>query len=199
MDNITARRVAGPNGFEIPSEEEIAELAWEAARAIMAKYPVLAIRLHDVGDLVGEFWVHKRHSLTFRTEAHVGYVRHHVYVFMNFIALNMLGQRRYEPLTWSGIEIDKTVGESGRDYHEVLEGNFKTPQELSESEVRLEALISSIPDDVTTSKEGITYTPREVAHMLSEGILPSEVAEILGVSRSRVSAVINKMREAVTA
>jgi hypothetical protein len=185
--------------FEVPSEEEIRLVIVDAARSAMSKYPALAMRLHDEGDLIGEFYVSKRQCLQFQTPAHVAYLRHHVFCLMNCIAVNMMTLRRHEPLTWDGgVSLDAVDG-CGRMNHDTFGGEgCQTPCEAAADEADVAEILASISGEERVTKGGVRYSPRMVAAMLAEGYKSVEIAEYLGIRTARVSAILSSIRESIS-
>lgn len=194
---MDTRKETEMRDFEVPSEEEIRTVIVEAARSAMSKYPELATRLHDEGDLIGEFYVSKRPCLRFQTPAHVAYLRHHVFSLMNCVALNMLTMKRHEPLTWGGMSLDGVDG-CGRLNHDTFSADeIQTPCELAADEADVAEILASISGEERVTKSGVRYSPRMVAAMLAEGYKSVEIAEYLGIRTARVSAILSSIRESI--
>lgn len=169
--------------FKLPSEEEIAELVMEAARVYMQKYPALSLRLFDAGDLVGEFYLTKKKYVLFKTEEDVQYLRHKIFVYMGFVAKNMLCEERYKPVCWQNVELDRE-GFSGCSLHETIDLSKGMPntEEKVVSEEVIEEFFESIPGDMMYSPTKVSFSLRDVAYLCWKGYKDREIAKALGYS-----------------
>lgn len=189
------RRETEMRDFAIPSEEEIHALVVEAARMCMAKFPSLAARYHDEGDLVGEFYLHKRPCMKFQTEKHVQYLRHHVFFLMDRMAQHMVSLKKYQPVTWDGgISLDSET-EGGRLQHERFGSAVASADVHTCEDEELQKAYNSISNQMRVSKGGVEYSPRMVAELLTEGYRSTEIAEALGVGKATVSGIVAQIKQ----